>query len=106
MNTGLLPTDLAYMQALFAREPAIDRVWLFGSRATNTHHTGSDVDLVLMGETLTEPVVARIHDILEEESPIPYFFDVLNWHTLTNEALKTAIQQTATLLYQRTPSAP
>lgn len=101
MNYGLRDSDLAYMQALFASEPAIEQAWLFGSRAKQTYQPGSDVDVALIGHQLTRPTVARIRAILEEESPIPYFFDVVHWDTLTNEKVKTDIQRTAQPLYQR-----
>ncbi len=102
MKFGLRDSDLLYMQHLFAREPAIEQVWLFGSRAKGTHQPGSDVDLALVGEAIDRQLIARLRAILDEESPIPYFFDVVHWESLRREPLKAAIQQTAQPIYQRT----
>ena len=102
MKFGLRDSDLLYMQHLFAQEPAIEQVWLFGSRAKGTHQPGSDVDLALVGEAIDRELTARLRAILDEESPIPYFFDVVHWDTLRQETVKSAIQQTAQPIYQRT----
>ena len=101
MRFGLDETDIDFMLALFKREPAIEQVWVFGSRAKQTHQPGSDVDIALVGTELNRHTVGRIHAILEEESPIPYFFDVIHWNTLTNEHVKAEIQRTAQPLYER-----
>ena len=101
MKFGLRDTDIQFIQALLAEEPAIEQAWVFGSRAKGNHQAGSDVDIALIGTELTRQTVARIHDILEEESPIPYFFDVVHWNKMSNEKVKTEIQRTAQPLYQR-----
>lgn len=101
MIFGLRDTDIQYMQTLFDTESTIEQVWLFGSRAKGTNQVGSDVDLVLVGPAVSWQTKARIHAVLEEESPIPYFFDVVHWNTLTNENLKREIERTAQPLYQR-----
>ena len=101
MKFGLRDADLLYMQQLFAREPAIEQVWLVGSRAQGTHQPGSDVDLALVGTAIDRQLTARLRAILDEESPIPYFFDVVHWESLRHEPLKTSIQQTAQPIYKR-----
>ncbi len=101
MTFGRRETDLAYLNQLFAAEPAIEQVWLYGLRAKGTFQPGSDIDLALVGPAISRQLKARIHTVLEEESPIPYFFDVVHWNTLTNEALKANSEKTAKKLYQR-----
>lgn len=101
MNYGLRDTDLDYMLTPFRREPAIEQVWLYGSRAKGTNRPGADVDLALIGEQITRQTVGSIHRILDDESPIPYFFDVIHWDTIANDKLKQEIQRTGQLIYQR-----
>jgi uncharacterized protein len=101
MSFGLRETDLLYLHQLFANEPTIEQVWLYGSRAKGTHRPGSDVDLALVGPNISRQLKAHIHAVLEENSPIPYFFDVVHWNTLANESFKINIRQTAQVLYQR-----
>ncbi len=101
MNFGLRDTDLTYMNDLFRQHPDIDQVWLYGSRAKGTNRPGSDVDLALIGPDVKRQTVSHIHFILEEESPMPFFFDVLHWDALSNQKLKDEISQTAKPIYQR-----
>ncbi len=101
MNFGLRDSDIGYMTDLFRQHPDIDEVWVYGSRAKGTNRPGSDVDLALIGPDVKRETVAHIHFVLEEDGPMPFFFDVLHWDTLSNEKLKNEIQQTAKPLYQR-----
>lgn len=102
MTYGLRDTDLIYMNDLFAERTDIEQVWLYGSRAKGLNRPGSDVDLALVGPDVSRDTVAHIHFTLEEDSPMPFFFDVLHWNTLGNQKLKAEIERTAKLLYQRT----
>lgn len=101
MTFGLRDTDLIYLRGLFDQHPDIDQVWIYGSRAKGTNRPGSDVDLALVGANVTPETVSHVHFVLEEEGPMPFFFDVLHWNRLTNQTLKDEIQRTAQLLYQR-----
>lgn len=100
LTFGLRDTDLTYMAELFTRHPDIEQVWLYGSRAKGTNRPGSDVDLALVGPDVKRETVRHIHFVLEEESPMPFFFDVLHWNTLANSTMKAEIQRTAQPLYQ------
>lgn len=101
LTFGLRITDLAYMDELFRQHPDIEQVWLYGSRAKGTNRPGADVDLALVGPDVKQETVRHIHFVLEEDSPMPFFFDVLHWDTLSNQNLKAEIQRTAQSLYQR-----
>jgi len=103
LTYGLRDTDLAYMAELFGQYPDVEQVWIYGSRAKGTNRPGSDVDLALIGPAVKKDTAAAIHFTLEEDGPMPFFFDVLHWNTLTNRQLKAEIEQTAQPLYQRTP---
>lgn len=74
---GLLATDWAYIRAVLAQEPTIERAWLYGSRARATHRLGSDVDLALEGPLVDLEVVARVAHRLQDEGPLPYLFDLV-----------------------------
>jgi len=100
---GLRETDIQYMHDLFRQHPDIEQVWIYGSRAKGTNRPGSDVDLALIGPAVDPKTVAHLHFVLEEEGPMPFFFDVLHWDSLRNEPLKAEIQRTGKVLYQRTP---
>jgi predicted nucleotidyltransferase len=103
MNFGLRAADIQFMHILFQQHLDIEQVWVYGSRAKGTNQPGSDVDLALIGPDVKGETVKHIHFVLEEESPMPFFFDVLHWNTLSNQKLKDEIQRTAQPLYQRLP---
>lgn len=47
---GVAPEASARLLALLSAEPAVEEVWLYGSRAMGRHHAGSDIDLSLRHE--------------------------------------------------------
>ncbi|MBN2280930.1 MAG: nucleotidyltransferase domain-containing protein [Candidatus Marinimicrobia bacterium] len=57
------------------------RAYIFGSRVLGTYKPGSDVDLAIIGDE--KPVSY----FLNEESRLPYFFDVINLDKVSNRNL-------------------
>lgn len=98
---GLNDNDLQYIVEIFKNYPQIEEVLIFGSRALNTHKKGSDIDIVLKGKEI-EKIVPTISGILNEESHIPYFCDVLDYNILDNEALKNHIDRVGKQIYKKT----
>lgn len=76
-----------------AVRPDAERVVLFGSRARGTHRRGSDIDLAVFGSKITPQSVSRMKYILEEETYLPYHFDVVDGEHLSNESLREKITQ-------------
>ncbi|WP_128546283.1 nucleotidyltransferase domain-containing protein [Larkinella soli] len=89
------------MLRLFASEPSIERVVLYGSRAKGTFERGSDVDLALVGREVTFGTVSHVHFMLEEESPTLLWFDVLHYDTLNNPKLRDNIDRYGRVIYER-----
>ena len=54
---------------------------LFGSRAKGTFKKGSDIDLAIVGDE------KKVSYFLNEEINLPYFFDIINLHKITNKNL-------------------
>lgn len=88
---GLSDSELQTLRDIFARFPDIEEVILFGSRARGTHRPSSDVDLALKGKDLSIDTLAKLRYILEEETNLPYFFDIVIYDRVENEALKREI---------------
>jgi len=99
---GLTASDLAFLTRAAQQLPEIESVTLFGSRAKGTHRKGSDVDLAVQGDKVTEDTIARLADQLNEQLPLPYFFDVLNYNALTDSELLAHINRLGRVIY-RTP---
>lgn len=90
---GLQARDFTEMQRVFNNYPDIEAVVIFGSRATGNYKKGSDVDIAVKGKHLTGTMIRAIALELNEETQIPYFFDVLHYETVTNGALKKHIDE-------------
>lgn len=103
--TGLLPDDLRMICQAANRIPEIEAVILFGSRAKSCHKKGSDVDLIITGSELTYDSGIELSDLLNEEYPLPYFFDVVNFNTLENQALIEHVERVGKTLYTHNPTA-
>ncbi|MCB1114169.1 MAG: nucleotidyltransferase domain-containing protein [Chlamydiia bacterium] len=95
---GLSQEDLSYILEIFKKYPAIQEVSLFGSRALGTHKKGSDVDLALKGEGL-DSIVLEISGKLNDESPMPYEFDLIDYNTIDNTDLKDHIDRVGKVIY-------
>lgn len=65
-----------------------------------TVHT-YDVDLAIIGEHIDRKVLRRMTDDLNEEYPLTYFFDVLNYHDILSEELKKHIDRVGKSIYIR-----
>jgi len=85
MGHGLLEFDILHIRAVAAEIKEIDEVVLFGSRAKGTHDKGSDVDLAIKGRDVNDDTVFQLSDQLNEERPLPYFFDVLDYNSLEKD---------------------
>lgn len=101
MKLGLRESDLSYVDALLRNFKEVEQAYLFGSRAKGTFRNGSDVDIALMGMGLSFTIVHQISYLLNEESPLPYHFDCVNFNTIENSALKEHIERVGIVVYTR-----
>ena len=81
----------------------IEEAVIFGSRAMGHAKRGSDVDLALKGKRLDRTTVTHVKFVLDEELPLPYFFDVVHYDSLTNTALKAHIDDKGKVLFAVAP---
>ena len=98
---GLLDTDMEAIAAVLCQEPKVEKAFIFGSRAKGNFRNGSDVDLVLQGEELDFDAINRISYQLNEETVMPYKFDVLNYHSVKEPALIAHIDKVGVEFYRR-----
>lgn len=101
-RTGLRDGDIALIVDAAKRFPEIRQLVLFGSRAKGTRKPGSDVDLAIVGRNLTYESSIRLSSILNEELPLPFFFDVVNYHSITEPDLLAHIDRVGIVIFERT----
>ena len=82
MRFGLPQRDTDLIVKTLASFAEVEEAVIFGSRAMGHAKRGSDVDLALKGRNLDFTTVARIKFVLDEELPLPYFFDVVHYDSL------------------------
>ena len=70
---GLLEKDMDYILKALKQFDEIDRAILYGSRAMGNYKKGSDVDIAIQGEKVTEKTIFELDDLLNEVYPLPFF---------------------------------
>lgn len=97
---GLTNIDLQFIVDVIKTYPQIDEAIIFGSRALNTHKRGSDIDIALKGKKMGL-IATTISGILNEESPLPYFCDILDYDLIDNEDLRNHIDRVGKQIYKK-----
>lgn len=99
MKFGLLERQIKEMVGVFKNFGEINEVVVFGSRAMGNFKKGSDVDLAVKG-LIDESLIIHISRLLNEETTMPYKFDVVNYNTISSSDLKKHIDEFGKALYQ------
>ncbi|WP_428563493.1 MAG: nucleotidyltransferase domain-containing protein [Solidesulfovibrio sp. DCME] len=102
MPFGLSEQTIAKINAVFARHPAVEKAVLYGSRAKGTHKPGSDIDLTLYGNAITQRETDRILDELEDLD-LPYTIDLSVFERLRHAPLRGHIERVGRVFYARHP---
>ena len=98
---GLLERDMDSIIAVLIKQPTVEKSFIFGSRAKGNFKKGNDVDLALKGRYLNFDVISQISYQLNEETKMPYNFDVLNYHTLEEPDLINHIDSIGIEIYSK-----
>lgn len=100
MMDGLKDKHRTAVIEIIAKNPHVERAVLFGSRATGTYTTTSDVDIAIFGTELTITDQGRIMAIIEE-LPMAQRVDVLIYEQLTNATLRRHIDTHGVVWYEK-----
>ncbi len=98
---GFSQSDRDEMEKIFRSFFDIQTVILFGSRAKKTFNSASDVDLALVYTKEDYRIASSVKYKLEEETKIPYFFDVIDLKTISSKELKKHIQEFGVEIYKK-----
>lgn len=100
MKFGLTESNFQSIVQVLTNHPSIDKAILFGSRAKGTHKLNSDIDIALIGDSITLTEKFKIDQELDELM-LPYQFDILLKHTITNMDLVEHIERVGQVIYKK-----
>jgi predicted nucleotidyltransferase len=87
-----------------AAHPAVERVWLFGSRARGDHFKRSDIDLAIEAPGIDRGEWAKLHFDLDEEADTLLLIDFVLMNDLP-DSFRRRVHREGRLLYERGDSA-
>ncbi|MGL4346280.1 MAG: nucleotidyltransferase domain-containing protein [Cellulosilyticaceae bacterium] len=99
MTFGLTPQDLDYIIATIQSFSEIKEAMIFGSRVKGTYKPGSDIDIAIVGDDINFDTLSKLHARLEETSPLPYLFDIVDYTHLTHDELKDHINRMGQIIF-------
>jgi predicted nucleotidyltransferase len=99
MDFGLKTRDLEEIIAVLKRCPEITQAIIFGSRAKGNYKPGSDVDIAIKGADISSASVAALAMILNEDSDMPYYFDLVHYEEIAEKALADHIDRVGQVFY-------
>ncbi|WP_299490635.1 nucleotidyltransferase domain-containing protein [uncultured Shewanella sp.] len=104
VQLGLTENELKMLLREIELFPVFTQVVLFGSRAKGTYKPGSDVDLAVMGDKVSSRDVSALNYALNEETCLPYYFDIVHMTQASPEPLRRHIKEHGILLASKVAS--
>jgi predicted nucleotidyltransferase len=101
---GLAEETVEKIQAVLAGFPQVEKAVVYGSRAKGNFKPGSDIDLTLFGDGLTDKVTSRIYWALDDLL-LPYKIDLSLFSRLRHPRLLDHIRRVGIVLYSRQAAA-
>ncbi|MBL7558975.1 restriction endonuclease subunit S [Olleya sp. YSTF-M6] len=97
---GLEQEDIDKINSVFSKYPEVEKAILYGSRAKGNYKPHSDIDITLVGKTLTLSQQFSIETDLDDLL-LPYKMDISIFHKIENEDLINHIIRVGISLYNR-----
>ena len=90
---------IQYIKKELAKIEEIQVGIIFRSRAIGNHKKWSDVDIAIKGKDIDSKTIYMLNDLLNEEYPLPYFLDLINYDDISNQKLKGHIDTKGKAIY-------
>ncbi|MEE9367501.1 MAG: nucleotidyltransferase domain-containing protein [Pontiella sp.] len=100
MKFGLPISSIERVRAVFSSHLEVEKVVLYGSRATDTFKNGSDVDLTIKGTNLNLTILNQI-DAELDDLLLPWSFDLSIYSQVTNVSLLDHMNRVGVVFYER-----
>ena len=104
MPYGLNDQTIEKIVTVFAACPEIEKVLLYGSRAKGNYRDGSDIDLTIVGDTVTQSHLLKIANELEDLL-LPYKIDLSLMRQIEDKEVVEHIRRVGVVFYERTADA-
>ncbi len=104
MKYGLSDKQFKQIVDILALYKDIDKAILFGSRAIGNYKKASDVDIAIVGENADFTLASKIKSHLEDDTYLPYFFDIISYKTINSNELKESIKVYGKTIFNKSTS--
>jgi len=101
MKFGLKPETIDKINSVFIKYPEVEQVTIYGSRAKGNYHEGSDIDITLLGKSLTPRILSSISWDIDDLNT-PYLFDISIFEKLNSQDLEEHINRVGEVFYKKT----
>ena len=81
---GLKPQIIEDIKDILKKYPEVEKAVIFGSRARGNYRKGSDIDITLFGDKLTNSINTKIFYEIDNLYLI-YNIDLINFNTLNED---------------------
>ena len=98
---GLKKNDIDNIISIVQGFNVVEQALIFGSRAMGNYKKGSDIDIAIKGDSIDYKITSQIAYLLNEETLMPYFFDVVHYNSLKNENLVDHIDRVGVVFYEQ-----
>lgn len=98
---GIYDNSFILILEIIGSFPEVEEARIFGSRALGNFKKGSDIDIAIIGEDISSNTIISLTNKLDELGNTPYFFDVINYHTISNKELQKHIDQYGIPIYMK-----
>lgn len=102
---GIKPDILSKIIKVLEKYESVEKVLIYGSRATGKYRIGSDIDLNMVGEGLDDLTFVQIENDLDDLL-LPYKLDLTAQKHITNQKLLDHISKFGKVIYQRPKKSP
>lgn len=100
MKFGLTEETIDKIKSVFAKYLEIEKVIIYGSRAKGNYRPGSDIDLTLSGQSITDAIISKVYSEIDGLNT-PYLFDISIYQKLHAPELEEHIKRAGQLFYIR-----
>lgn len=100
MNFGLSENTIKRFHEVFVKYPEIEEVIIYGSRSKDTYREGSDIDITLVGENITEEMRSKVCLDIDGLNT-PYLVDLSIFYKLDSQNLIEHIERVGKIFYKK-----